>query len=195
MKASLAPRDVAAILWLLQLIYASFFCLIETLTSAPLVVSLVLLSLHPLQYGQSPYHRWHRLVPSQCLVGCSVGSGEHKHSGTPGSVHSIVMLSNCADGAEKKNHQNGTKFVQCLRETQRLRGHFCNSWGSGPSMFLACGTVLLLADATFWWCWDSTQRWWNWFGLGMTSLPRRPQLTAPLGSPWWTATRMVLKLL
>lgn len=53
MKASLAPRHVAVILWLLQLIYAYFLCLIETLTSAPLVVSLVLLSLHPLQYGQT----------------------------------------------------------------------------------------------------------------------------------------------
>lgn len=30
----------------------------------------------------------------------SVGSGEHKHSGTPGSVQSTVMLSNRAEGAE-----------------------------------------------------------------------------------------------
>lgn len=52
MKASLALRHVTAILWLLQLVYAYFLCLIETLTSAPLFVSLVLLSLYPLQYGQ-----------------------------------------------------------------------------------------------------------------------------------------------
>lgn len=32
-KASLALRHVAAILWLLQIIYAYFLCLIETLTS------------------------------------------------------------------------------------------------------------------------------------------------------------------
>lgn len=53
MKASLAPRHVVANLWLLQLIYAYFLCLIETLTLVPLMVSLVLLSLHPLQYGQT----------------------------------------------------------------------------------------------------------------------------------------------
>lgn len=60
-------------------------------------------------------------------------------------------------------HQGGTKFVQCLQVTQRLRGHSHTSWGSGPSMFLVCRTVLLLADTTLWWRWDSSQRWWKWF--------------------------------
>lgn len=44
----------------------------------------------------------HSIAAKSCQrpVGCSVSSGEHKHSGTPDSVQSTLAFSNSAEGAD-----------------------------------------------------------------------------------------------